>query len=127
MLRMLIEYDVLIQNRSPAQSIRYLQEFNTPYDEAAVEAFAEIVLGAQERRSLSVTELLEGMILENDVLTGNGEVLLRSGHELTDTMIHRMRSFIRNSVGVRQPIVVRVRKGILGAQQPLEPLVHSGG
>lgn len=110
-LRMLIEYDVLIQNRSPALSIRYLQEFNTPYDDRAVEVFTDIVLGAQELRSLTVAELLEDMILENDVLTGNGEILLRSGHELTDTMIHRMRSFIRNSVGVREPIVVRVRKG----------------
>lgn len=126
-LRMLIEYDVLIQNRSPALSIRYLQEFNTPYDEAAVEAFAEIILGAQERRSLSVAELIEGMVLENDVLTGNGEVLLRSGHELTDTMIHRMRSFIRNSVGVQEPIVVRVRKGIGGTQQRSEVLVQSAG
>jgi CheY-like chemotaxis protein len=126
-LRMLIEYDVLTQNRSPAQSIRYLQEFNTPYDEAAIEAFEEIVLGAQERRSLSVAELLEGMILENDVLTGNGEVLLRSGYELTDTMIHRMRSFIRNSVGVQEPIVVRVRKGIGGTQHRPEALVQSAG
>jgi CheY-like chemotaxis protein len=123
-LRMLIEYDVLIQSRSPALSIRYLQEFNTPYDEAAVEAFAEIILGPQELRSLSVAELLEGMMLENDVLTGNGEVLLSSGHELTETMIHRMRSFIRNSVGVREPILVRVRKGIGGASHP-EPVVHS--
>jgi CheY-like chemotaxis protein len=123
-LRMLIEYDVLIQNRSPALSIRYLQEFNTPYDDTAVEAFADVILGPQERRSLTVAELLEGMVLENDVLMGSGEVLLRSGHELTETMIHRMRSFIRNSVGVREPIVVRVRKGIGGAWRS-EPIAQA--
>lgn len=108
MLRMLVDYDVLTETISTDQAIRYLKETVGAYDSWALDIFSEMVFGNHEVRSLKVSELLVGMVVETNVLSLDGGVLLSYGHELSENMIQRLRSFVRNSIGVREPILVRV-------------------
>ena len=108
MLRMLVDYDVLSETNSTDQTIRLLKEAGAVYDSWALDIFSEMVFGNHEVRSLKVTELLVGMVVETNVLSLDGGVLLSYGHELSENMIQRLRSFVRNSIGVREPILVRV-------------------
>jgi CheY-like chemotaxis protein len=108
LLRMLIDYDVLSETHSAGQSIRLLKESVGSYDSWALDIFSEIVFGNHALRSLKVSELLVGMVVETNVLSLDGGVLLSYGHELSENMIQRLRSFVRNSFGVREPILVRV-------------------
>ncbi len=107
-LRMLIDYDVLVESNTKEQAMRSLRENGVDYLPTALESFSEMLIGRQELRSLPISELVEGMIIEADILTGHGEILIRSGLELTSTMIHRLRSFSQSSIGVREPILMRV-------------------
>lgn len=108
MLRMLVDYDVLSETNSTDQAIRFLKDAGAAYDSWALEIFSEMVFGNHEVRSLRVSELLVGMVVETNVLSLDGGILLSYGHELSENMIQRLRSFDRNSIGVREPILVRV-------------------
>jgi CheY-like chemotaxis protein len=109
LLRMLIEYDIVLGNRTPAEAISKLRENANAYHDQALELFASMVLGKHTIKSLDLDSLLDGMILETDVTTTSGEILLSHGHELTGSMIQRLRNFSRNGIPVVQPIVVRVQ------------------
>jgi len=108
LLRMLIEYDIVLENRTPAESISKLRENASNYNNEALETFASIILGKHSIKALSLDSLLDGMILEKDAITTNGEILLSHGHELTATMIQRLKNFSRNGIEVVQPITVRI-------------------
>lgn len=108
LLRMLIEYDIVLEKRTPAEAITKLRERSSDYDNEALEMFASIILGKHSIKSLNLDSLLDGMILEKDVTTTSGEILLSHGHELTGTMIQRLKNFSRNGIEVVQPIMVRI-------------------
>ena len=109
LLRMLIEYDIVLGNRTTAEAISMLRENADAYHVQALELFATMVLGKHTIKSLDLDSLLDGMILEANVTTTSGEVLLSHGHELTGSMIKRLRNFSRNGITIVQPIVVRVQ------------------
>jgi hypothetical protein len=108
LLRMLIEYDIVLENRTPAESISKLRENASDYNNEALEMFASIILGKHSIKALGLDSLLDGMILEKDAITTSGEILLSHGHELTATMIQRLKNFSRNGIEVVQPIIVRI-------------------
>jgi CheY-like chemotaxis protein len=108
LIRMLTDFDIHCETVKSSHAIRLLQDHKDPYDPEALEAFAGLVMGGQQIKSLPIADLLEGMVLVNDVLTTSGEILLSNGHELTSTMIQRLKSFVRNSIPVTEPIVVRI-------------------
>lgn len=111
LLRMLSEYDIVLGNRTPAEAISKLRENASVYHPQALEMFASMILGPHTIKSLDLDSLLDGMILETDVTTTGGEILLSHGHELTGSMIQRLRNFSRNGISIVQPIVVRVQCG----------------
>jgi hypothetical protein len=60
-----------------------------------------------EHLALNVTELMVGMILDQDVFSSAGALLLVKGQEITDTVLPRIINFQRY-VGVMQPIRILV-------------------
>jgi hypothetical protein len=52
-------------------------------------------------------ELMVGMVVDQDVLTSNGLVLLRQGEVLSESMAIRLRHFA-GGVGLSEPISVLV-------------------
>jgi len=65
-----------------------------------------------ERRALRVRELQPHMILDEDVKTRDGTLVLQEGHELSPTLIERLRQFAA-SRGLAEPIKVRVPADML--------------
>jgi response regulator RpfG family c-di-GMP phosphodiesterase len=64
---------------------------------------------------VGVSQLEEGMILLDDVLTSDGVMLIRSGRRLTWTIIEKLRSYQANPAGLRP---VRVRSASLVELEP---------
>jgi hypothetical protein len=59
-------------------------------------------------RVLRVRDLCPGMVLDEDVRTATGSLVLARGHEVSFTLIERLRSYGQR-VGVREPFRVRVQ------------------
>lgn len=108
LLRMLTDFDILCETMKPNQAITVLRNQADRYDAEALDAFVNIIFGNQIIKSLPISDLIEGMVLVNDVLTTSGEILLSNGHELSGSMIQRLKSFVRNHIPVVEPIVIRI-------------------
>jgi CheY-like chemotaxis protein len=65
-----------------------------------------------------LSELAEGMVLLDDVLTNDGVILVRGGRRLTWTIIEKLRSYKSSAVGLR---TIRVRSS--GTARPESILV----
>ena len=69
--------------------------------------------GADEEavvQEVALRGLVVGMVAENDIVTKAGTLLVRSGTDITETVIDRLRNFA-NSQGIDEPITVSVRPG----------------
>jgi CheY-like chemotaxis protein len=123
LLCILCEYDLLHSSLSASQTIRKMEaNLGSKYDAPIFEAFSEVLQAAMELRSLQVCDLLEGMLLEENVLNRSGDILISKGHELTESLIQRLTSFSHSSVGVREPIAVRcVAANPVNSRKPDSP------
>lgn len=109
-LRILIDFDLLCEHHSVSEAINWLEvDESGKYNRKLLESFTAMVLGNIESRQVYVAELAEHMILDENILTRNGDILITKGHELTSPLIHRLRAFEQGAAGVRQPFRVRVR------------------
>jgi hypothetical protein len=57
-------------------------------------------------RSAHIRELLPGWVVEEDILTSNGLMVLTKGHELTDTAINALQRLLSVNA-IKEPIRVR--------------------
>jgi len=91
--------------RPPGQAVGDL----TAYPKDLVEHIVKVFAAAQVRKPRRVTgaELMVGMVVDQDVLTANGLVLLRQGEVLSESMAIRLRHFA-GGVGLSEPISVLV-------------------
>lgn len=106
-LRMLIDFDYMHQSDSATHVVSLMEKHVNRYDRTSFEAFARMMVGDHVLRALPVHQLMTGMVLEDHVLTGSGDILISKGHELTEAIIQRLRNFQRNGLGVQEPITVR--------------------
>jgi hypothetical protein len=60
-----------------------------------------------EIKTVRVVELRPRMVLDEDVVTSRGQVLVSRGHELTALVVERIAKYAAAS-GVREPVRVRV-------------------
>jgi response regulator RpfG family c-di-GMP phosphodiesterase len=79
------------------------------YNQAFVSALQEVELEelTTETRSVSLAQIKTGMILNYDVLSTNGILLMGKGQEITESAIIRLRTFA-GSIGIKGPISVLV-------------------
>ena len=66
------------------------------------------VLG-RAARSLSVKDLRVGQILQSDVVTSNGTLLISAGNSISETVLERIKNFARIS-GVKEPLQVAIMR-----------------
>lgn len=106
-LRLLNEFDELAERGSMLDAIRTLQsDLSHGHPKELVDVLAELTVGKLESRMVMVRDLREKMILEENILTNHGEILISKGHEVTGSLIQRLIAFEQTPVGVRQPFLV---------------------
>jgi hypothetical protein len=69
---------------------------------------ARIPTGEIVTRAIGLAELAPGMVLDEDLKSSNGIRLVPQGHEVTNTIMVRLRS-VAAGVGVKEPFRVRVQ------------------
>ncbi|MFQ5506447.1 MAG: HD domain-containing phosphohydrolase, partial [Planctomycetota bacterium] len=89
---------------------RQALEAMTAQDPKLVKLLADVELPGQSfvLRTLSIKELMMGMILEEDVRNENGSLVVAREHEITRSMLERLRNYaelgrISDSIRVRVP------------------------
>lgn len=106
-LRLLTDFDRFAEKLSMLDAIIKIQEQDpSPHPPELLEALSELTVGRLESRMVTVKELRERMVLDENVTTNNGDVLIAKGHEVTSSLIQRLWAFERTAAGVKQPIRV---------------------
>ncbi|WP_415718350.1 HD domain-containing phosphohydrolase [Maridesulfovibrio sp.] len=109
-LRIALDYDLYLhQYGNQRAAFGKLEEQSQMYDPELL-YYLEGMLGVEARyevKSLTIQELLPGMILYEDVLSDKGAMLLRKSLELDKDKIDRIHMFA-HKVGVADPITVLV-------------------
>lgn len=80
----------------------------SPYPRAVLDALVTGIAALRPtvvRREVKVGELAAGMLLEQDVVSGTGTVLVRKGERLSQTLAQRLKAFA-DTIGVGEPIKV---------------------
>lgn len=110
LLQMVLDYDLLeSQAMTIDAALDTMRSRHNAYDPEQLEAFA-LLLGNQEKHlveELRLGFLQPGMVLVQDVRSTSGMLLVARGHEVTASLIERMRNVSRNS-GVNEPVRVMV-------------------
>ena len=111
LLRAALDFDRLItRNRSHEDTIAHMRQHAQNYDPACLEALAAYVPpeGGMAVRVLKSAELLPGMVVDQDVRSKTGLLLLAKGQEVTLSVLGRLRAFAAK-VGIAEPVRVLVQ------------------
>lgn len=109
-LRLVHDYDDLTARGTSGQfALNLLQKRASKYDPYLLEKLTHVVSGQgyEVTRMVKAAELQPGMIIEADIKTGTGTVLVMRGHEVTPTLLARIRNFAAMPDGIAEPIEVR--------------------
>jgi len=101
LLKLAIDFDnYTMSGASQLDALHKLRRKRAQYDPRALDALGKIVAEAlvYEIKKLHVDEVIPGMVLGADVKTKNGVLLVPRGHELTATLLWRLRNF--TTIGV---------------------------
>ncbi|QID18926.1 response regulator [Nitrogeniibacter mangrovi] len=75
-----------------------------------IKALSDLRAGVAGRRAARVSELMPGWVVEEDIRTTNGLMVLTKGHELTETAIAALHRLLA-AHAIREPIRVSSRTG----------------
>lgn len=106
LLRTLSGFNRLRDDQSVAVALDKLDE-DSIYDSSIIAALRSILVDGMSIKSLSISNLRIGMVLEDDLCTNNDILLLRKGTELNSHLLNRI-SIVDKASGIKEPIVVRV-------------------
>ena len=110
LLRAALDFDRMItRNRSHEETLVQMRHRAQDYDPACLEALAAYVApeGGMAVRVLKSAELLPGMVVDQDVRSKIGLLLLAKGQEVTLPVLGRLRAF-GAKVGIAEPVRVLV-------------------
>ena len=110
MLKLVLDYDVLeSQGTSATVVLDTLRGRKGVYDPELLASFAALLGGRDQAvvQELPISRLRAGMVFADDVRAVSGGLLVARGHEVTASLIERMRNFARN-VNVKEPVRVLV-------------------
>jgi response regulator RpfG family c-di-GMP phosphodiesterase len=108
-LRVVSDYDALVAaGQGIADALQVMSGRPGAYEPRLLDALASVVAGPDRHqpRSVQVDKLESGMVLAADVFTKSGVKLMPGGHEITPSVLERIRNFSRMGSGVRQPLAV---------------------
>jgi response regulator RpfG family c-di-GMP phosphodiesterase len=110
LLRAAIDFDRLItRNRSQGETLAQMRQQAQDYDPECLAALAALVLpeGGMETRVLKSAELRPRMVVDQDVRSKTGLLLLARGQQVTPSVLGRLRAF-GAKVGIAEPVRVLV-------------------
>ena len=119
LLRVAVQWDFLVrQGLSPRAAADELRASLPELPGAVLSILIEqdAVDNAERGVGCDLSELAEGMVLQDDVLTGDGVMLIRGGRRLTWTIIEKLRSYESSVVGLR---TIRIREVEAPAEEAL--------
>jgi len=93
--------------------VEALRQHRPAFPEFLLETVSDMPAGVpcgirEEVRKITVAEMKISMVLDEDVRTSTGALLVQRGQEVTEVLIRRFRTFAQG-VGIAQPFGVRVR------------------
>ncbi len=98
-MRIVFDYDLLCQREgTEAKALKYMRANKVCYDPTIFDIFAaEAVVLAQQRasKSVSIGELITGMVLAEDLYDKTGKLLMAKGHLVTDVVKARLANYYR--------------------------------
>lgn len=108
--------DALIQGKSAAETL-FRMRGKPGYNPKAVAALQRLRLdeARTEVGNVTLTQIRPGMVIEADVFTKTGVLLLSKGHEVTESAVARLESFA-SRFGIVEPIVVTIPGGTAQAE-----------
>jgi response regulator RpfG family c-di-GMP phosphodiesterase len=109
-LKAVLDFDTLIaRSISKDDALLYLRQRTGHYDPAVLNALDAVV--ATERgyqvKFVKAVELQDSMILDQDLFTRDGRLLIARGYQVSRTMRERLRHWVQ-SPGIQEPIRVHV-------------------
>ena len=110
LLRAAMDFDRLItRNRSYEEALEKMQARAQDYDPACLKALAAYIAPecGMAVRVLKSAELLPGMVVDQDVRSKTGLLLLAKGQEVTLSVLGRLRAFAAK-IGIAEPVRVLV-------------------
>jgi response regulator RpfG family c-di-GMP phosphodiesterase len=112
LMRAAIEFDQLItRDRSKEEALAQMHQRESDYDPACLKALETFVPheATMELRVLKSAELRTAMVVDQDVRSKNGLLLLAKGQEVTPSVLGRLKAF-GSKTGIVEPIRVLVTK-----------------
>jgi response regulator RpfG family c-di-GMP phosphodiesterase len=112
LLRAAIDFDRLItRGRSKEETLAQMRQRESDYDPACLKALEAFVPheATMELRVLKSAELRTAMVVDQDVRSKNGLLLLAKGQEVTPSVLGRLKAFA-SKTGIVEPIRVLVTK-----------------
>lgn len=106
-LKCAIDFEMLVAHgTSHADAILKMQTDRDRYRPEIVSALAESVPTSRVVREVNIADMCDGMILDENLVTLKGELLLSRGNEVSATLRERLTSLSRSMRGVKEPVRV---------------------
>lgn len=93
------------RNKGLDRPMEVLREAHPPIPEYIIKALADFRAQNSESRAVRVRDLMPGWVVDEDVHSSNGMMVLAKGHELTDTAIAALQR-LREANAIKDPIRV---------------------
>jgi len=107
-LKLVIDVVQLISTEKTTEiSLGVIRDRAGWYDPSLIDALAAVLGIKYLVNSVTIDHLEEGMVLDEHVLSRQGDVLLASGQDVTLSMRERLKKFLETPKGVKEPILVR--------------------
>ncbi len=110
-LKVAHDFDLALQRfGGQPEAYAWIKQNERLYDPEILKILDELFELGAKRESILIRELRPGMVLESNVLSGTGDVLIASGRALNELMIEKLVSYSREKK-VKEPIEVRYYLG----------------
>jgi response regulator RpfG family c-di-GMP phosphodiesterase len=117
-LKVVLDFDVLqTQGLSTVEALKILRNRAGWYDNDTLEEFAKLIpnsVSTVEKINMPLSKIREGMIFDQDVKTRTGRLLIARGHEVTASLLERIKN-LSSDLKVQEPIRVIARKQPMAA------------
>lgn len=112
-LKAVIDYDLLLhQGIKHQEALNKLLKRKGAYNPEILDLLKQIEIQSVKVKILSVkfSDIVPGMIVEEDVIASNGALIIPKGQEVTWPVLEGLQNFIKH-IGIQEPIRVRVPEG----------------
>ena len=125
MLRVANRLDEFVMMGVPLAEAAARLKADKSFDPAMIAAMETMAEGEAQTEivSIRIAQLRVGMVLNADVRSRTGLLLLGKGQEITPSVIARLCSFAASPAGVAEPLTVAVRRAV-PIEQPAERLTR---